>query len=60
MCARCASAPDARSKADRATRGKTADVARWASDPALATPTAENASPGPPGRLVVRPCFVCH
>ena len=41
-------------------RGTTADVAFWAADPARATPTAEDASPGPPGRLVVRPCFVCH
>ena len=41
-------------------RGKTADAARLAGDPARATPTAEDASPGPPGRRVVRPCFVCH
>eukprot|EP00966_Prymnesium_polylepis_P243656 5634568-Prymnesium_polylepis.1 len=34
-------------------------MARWAGDPARATPTAKDASPGPPGRLVVRPCFVC-
>ena len=40
-------------------RGKTADAARWAGVPARATPTAEDASPGPPGWLVVRPCFVC-
>eukprot|EP00966_Prymnesium_polylepis_P214062 4958009-Prymnesium_polylepis.1 len=63
MRARCASATDARSKADRATIAvvprkeplpKTADVARWAGDPpdpARATPTANDASPGPPGRL---------
>ena len=36
-------------------RGKTADAARWAGVPARATPTAEDASPGPPGWLVVRP-----
>eukprot|EP00966_Prymnesium_polylepis_P002427 55791-Prymnesium_polylepis.1 len=60
MCARCASATDARSKAgprdgSQWCRGKTTDAARWAGDPARATPTAEDASPGPPGRLVVRP-----
>eukprot|EP00966_Prymnesium_polylepis_P207654 4809907-Prymnesium_polylepis.1 len=33
-------------------------LGRTAGSPARATPTAEDASPGPPGRLVVRPCFV--
>jgi hypothetical protein len=41
-------------------RGRTTDVARWPGSPARAMPTAEDASPGPPGRLVVRACFVCR
>eukprot|EP00966_Prymnesium_polylepis_P234771 5430398-Prymnesium_polylepis.1 len=66
MCARCVSATDTGSKAHRSARrpqscrGRTADVVHWPGSPARATLTAEDAAPGPPGRLVVRACFVCR